>query len=96
MRDAIEEIHQVGRRAMQGPPDLVCSTSSLTPAFRAWSLSLSLRGGELKGVRVPQGPSRRLRDLVHLRQVTTRLSSGTMCRIKMLLLSKGIEFPGER
>ncbi|MDA1142240.1 MAG: IS110 family transposase [Planctomycetota bacterium] len=67
-----------------------------TNRLDARKLSLSLRGGELKGVRVPQGPYRRLRDLVHLRQVTTRHCSGTMCRIKMLLLNKGIEFPGER
>ena len=86
-----------------GYPCLVV-TPSLVPQNRlernktnrldARKLSMSLRGGELKGVRVPQGPCRRLRDLTHLRQVATKLSTGSMSRIKMLLLKEGVTFPG--
>jgi transposase len=57
-------------------------------------LAEKLRGGELKGIHVPNRLYRDLRHLVHLREVFVRSSAATKVRIKMLLLFEGIRFPG--
>lgn len=56
-------------------------------------LAKMLRGGELKGIRVPSQKYRNLRHLIHLRNTTTKQSTGCKCRIKALLLVEGIEYP---
>lgn len=57
-------------------------------------LAEKLRGGDLKGIHVPNRLYRDLRHLVHLREVFVRNSAATKVRIKMLLLFEGIRFPG--
>lgn len=57
-------------------------------------LAEKLRGGEFKGIHVPNRLYRDLRHLVHLREVFVRHQSATKVRIKMLLLLEGIRFPG--
>lgn len=56
-------------------------------------LAEKLRGGELKGIHVPNRIYRDLRHLVHLREVVVRNQAATKVRIKMLLLFEGIRFP---
>lgn len=56
-------------------------------------LARALRGGELRGIRVPRGVYRELRQLVQLRQVHVRQVRGYKCRIKALLLLEGLCFP---
>ncbi len=56
-------------------------------------LSVQLRGGELRGIHVPNRSYRELRHLVQLRDTQTRQLTATKCRIKALLLYEGIEFP---
>lgn len=57
-------------------------------------LAEKLRGGELKGIHVPDRLYRDLRHLVHLREMFVRHQSATKVRIKMLLIFEGIPFPG--
>lgn len=59
------------------------------------SLSIKLRGGELKGIHVPSPKYRELRHLVHLRDTQSKQLTATKCRIKSLLLYEGIPFPAE-
>ena len=56
-------------------------------------LSVQLRGGELRGIHVPERRYRELRHLVQLRDTQTRQLTATKQRIKALLLCEGIEFP---
>ncbi|HJZ12584.1 MAG TPA: IS110 family transposase [Acidobacteriota bacterium] len=56
-------------------------------------LAEKLRGGDLKGIHVPDRIYRDLRHLVHLREVFVRNQAATKVRIKMLLLFEGIRFP---
>lgn len=56
-------------------------------------LAQALRGGELKGIRIP---SRRYRDLRHLVQcykIMSQKSRNCKCRIKALLLVEGLSYP---
>jgi transposase len=57
------------------------------------NLSERLRGGELRGVQVPNRAYRELRHLVQLRDVHTKDLTASKQRIKALLLYEGIEFP---
>ena len=57
-------------------------------------LAEKLRGGEIKGIHVPNRLYRDLRHLVHLRETVVRQQQATKLRIKMLLLLEGIRFPG--
>jgi transposase len=56
-------------------------------------LAEKLRGGDLKGIRVPNRVFRDLRHLVQLRESIVRQRQATKVRIKMLLLLEGIRFP---
>jgi transposase len=56
-------------------------------------LAESMRGGQLKGIRVPLTVYRELRHLTQLRSMYVRHVSGTKCRIKALLLMEGLSFP---
>jgi len=56
-------------------------------------LATTLRGGQIRGIRVPSEPYRHLRDLTHLRDTLVKNVIATKCRIKALLLMKGLEFP---
>lgn len=56
-------------------------------------LARSLRGGEIEGIRIPQGVYRELRHLTQLRQVAVHQLKRDKCRIKALLLLEGIAFP---
>jgi len=60
----------------------------------AGKLATGLRGGTLKGIRVPSERDRRLRHLVQLRNVYVQKCSNMKLRIKSLLLQEGIPFPG--
>lgn len=57
-------------------------------------LSLALRGGQLKGVHVPNEPYRHLRHLNQLRDTSVRQTIAFKNRIKALLLYEGLPFPG--
>jgi transposase len=57
-------------------------------------LAEKLRGGEIKGIHVPNRLYRDLRHLMHLRETVVRQQVATKLRIKMLLLLEGIQFPG--
>jgi len=56
-------------------------------------LAACLRGGTLRGIRVPSQVYRDLRHLAHLRQAHVSEATATKCRIKALLLSEGLAFP---
>lgn len=56
-------------------------------------LAESLRGGQLKGIRVPRGIYRYLRYLAKLRHTYVKQLTATKLRIKALLLLEGIPFP---
>lgn len=56
-------------------------------------LAITLRGGELKGVRVPSAKYRNLRHLIQLYNTVSRQSAACKCRIKSLLLVEGIAYP---
>lgn len=56
-------------------------------------LAESLRGGQIKGIRVPRGVYRTLRHLVHMRDTFVKQGAATKCRIKALLLVEGLPFP---
>ena len=56
-------------------------------------LAESLRGGQLKSIRVPSAPYRQLRHLVNTRDTFARQAQATQCRIKALLLFEGVSFP---
>lgn len=59
-------------------------------------LAESLRGGQLKGIRVPQGKYRYLRYLAKLRQIYVKRLTATKLRIKSLFLMEGMQFPCAR
>ena len=52
-----------------------------------------LSGLQLRGIRVPPGPIRQLRSLVHLRYTYMQDIRAYKCRIKAELLKEGIAFP---
>ena len=56
-------------------------------------LATALRGGTLRGIRVPSPIYRDLRHLAHLRQAHVAQATATKFRIKALLLSEGLAFP---
>jgi transposase len=56
-------------------------------------LAESLRGGQIKGIRVPSGAYRELRHLTQLRNSYIKQVKATKCRIKALLLFEGLSFP---
>jgi len=56
-------------------------------------LATALRGGTLRGIRVPSPLYRDLRHLAHLRQAHVGEATATKFRIKALLLSEGLAFP---
>jgi len=56
-------------------------------------IARALRGGELKGVRVPSPKYRHLRHLIHLDNTVTKQATKCKCRIKALFLVEGIEYP---
>lgn len=56
-------------------------------------LAESLRGGQIKGIRVPKGVYRTLRHLIHMRDTFVKQCAATKCRIKALLLVEGLPFP---
>lgn len=56
-------------------------------------ISVSLRGGQLKGIHVPTGSYRHLRHLVQLRDTFVRQAVAFQVRIKSLLLFEDISFP---
>lgn len=56
-------------------------------------LATSLRGGQLKGIRVPSRKYRDLRHLTQLYKTITLQSRNCKCRIKAILLMEGIAFP---
>ncbi len=56
-------------------------------------LAQTLRGGELKSVRVPSRKYRDLRHLIQVYKTTSKQSTGYKCRIKALLLVEGIAYP---
>lgn len=58
-------------------------------------LAVSLRGGELQSIHVPQPKYRELRHLVQLRDTEVKQLTATKCRIKALLLYEGIGFPAD-
>ena len=85
-----------------GYPCLVASAANVpiipgsrvkTNRLDSVKLAESLRGGQIKGIRVPRGIYRTLRHLVHMRDTFVRQSSATKCRIKALLLMEGLPFP---
>jgi transposase len=53
----------------------------------------NLRGGQLKGIRVPTGVYRELRHLIQWRDTFVSEMVGMKQRVKSLLLFEGIEFP---
>jgi transposase len=56
-------------------------------------IAQALRGGSLRGIRVPTTIYRDLRHLAHLRQAQVGQVTATKLRIKALLLSEGLAFP---
>jgi len=56
-------------------------------------LATALRGGTLRGIRVPSRMYRDLRHMAHLRQAHVSEATATKFRIKALLLSEGLPFP---
>ena len=56
-------------------------------------LAEKLRGGEVKGIHIPNRLYRDLRHLVHVREVFVRSQQATKLRIKMLLILERIPFP---
>jgi len=56
-------------------------------------LAESLRGAQIKGIRVPKGAYRELRHLTQLRNSYIKQIKATKCRIKALMLFEGISFP---
>lgn len=56
-------------------------------------LAKALRGGELKGVRVPSTKYRQLRHLIHLYNTVAKQSRNCKCRIKALFLLEGMPYP---
>ena len=56
-------------------------------------ISKALRGGNLKGVRVPSTKYRHLRHLMHLYNTVSKQSRNYKCRIKALFLLEGIPYP---
>jgi transposase len=56
-------------------------------------LATSLRGGQLKSIRVPSKKYRNLRHLTQLYKITTIQNRNYKCRIKAMLLMEGIPFP---
>jgi transposase len=57
------------------------------------TLAENLRGGQLKGIRIPTPVYRELRHLAHLRDTVVRDAVATKQRIKSLLLFEGLPFP---
>ena len=56
-------------------------------------IGVSLRGGELRGLRVPSMEYRDLRHLTQLREAQIREQVAVKCRIKAMLTFEGLEFP---
>jgi len=56
-------------------------------------IAKSLRGSQLKGIRVPYGNYRALRHLTQLRNSLVKQCRAYKCRIKALLLVESIKFP---
>lgn len=77
------------------PNNLPAPAKSKVKNNRLDSVGLAnlLRGGQIKGVRVPSEPYRKLRHLVHIRDTFVKQITATKCRIKALLLLEGLAFP---
>lgn len=59
-------------------------------------LAVRLRGGELRGIRVPSPRYRGLRHLTHQWEALARRLRGVKCQIKSLLTLEGLPFPDDR
>jgi len=85
-----------------GYPCLVVASSTVPTArgsrvktnrLDSKKIANSLRGGQLKGIRIPYGNYRALRHLTQLRNVLVKQCIAYKCRIKALLLVESIKFP---
>lgn len=56
-------------------------------------ISVSLRGGELSGIRVPSEAYRQLRELISLRESYIKEDVRLKCRMKSMFLFEGMIFP---
>lgn len=79
------------------PANLPAIPNSRVKTNRLDSIKLAefLRGNQIKGVRVPSKPYRKLRHLIHIRDTFVKQATATKCRIKAALLMEGLPFPSE-
>ncbi len=77
------------------PASVPTASNSRVKTNRVDSVKLAktLRGGELKSVRVPTGRYRQLRHIVKLYYITVKQRTACKQRIKALLLLEGIAYP---
>jgi transposase len=91
-----DSIRSAGRDCIVvSPASIPQSPNQRVKTNRLDSVKLAelLRGGQLKGIRVPGNDYRGLRSLVHLRYTYMQDIRAYKCRIKAELLKEGIEFP---
>jgi len=72
---------------------MVANSKVKTNRVDSVKLATTLRGGELKSIRVPTDNYRQLRHLVRLYDVTTKNRTACKQQIKALLLLEGIPYP---
>lgn len=91
-----DRLTQAGYTCLIATPSMVpkpAGSRVKTNRIDSIRLSTSLRGGQLKGIRVPSRKYRDLRHLTQLYKTTTMQSRNYKCRIKAMLLMEGISFP---
>jgi len=91
-----DQLLNAGHRCLVVAPSMVPTSPGKhvkTNRLDSIKLAESLRGGQLKSIRVPSIPYRELRHLVNTRDTFVRQAQATKCRIKALLLFEGIAFP---
>ena len=94
-----DEISSAGEKCLVAAPSMVPTAPGQrvkTNRLDGRKLAINLRGGQIKGIRVPSVLYRDLRHLCQWRDSCVKEIGRNQRRIKSLLLCEGISFPGQR
>ena len=91
-----DEIEKAGYPCLVLPSSMIPTSPGMrvkTNRLDSRKIGISLRGGELRGIRVPTESYRQLRHLVSLRELYVKEDVRLKCRMKSLFLFEGMTFP---
>lgn len=91
-----DDLMAAGYECLVVSPSRVPATASdrvKTNRIDSRKLAEALRGGQLKGIRVPTPAYRQLRHMAQLREIFVRQLADSKLRIKAVLLQEGIGYP---